>query len=60
MVIKTINGLALELMGPVGLEEHFLTYIFLLVKSPGLPGEAKHPAHLRRERIGIVGAYPAT
>ena len=41
MVVETIDGPALELLGPGGLEEHFLTYIFLLVKSPGLPGEAK-------------------
>ena len=41
MAIETVDGPALELLGLARPEEHFLTYIFLLVKSPGLPGEAK-------------------
>ena len=59
MAIKTIDGPALELLGLAGPEERFLTYMFLLVKSLGLPRGVKCLACLRRERIGIAGAYPA-
>ena len=60
MVVETIDGPALKLLDPTGLEERFLTYILLLVKSSGLPGEAKCPVRLFRERIEIGGAYPAS
>ena len=59
MAVETIDGPALKLLGLAGLEERFLSHILLLVKSPGLPREAKRPARLWRERIGIGGAYPA-
>ena len=43
MAVK-ILGLALDLLGPGGLEEHFLTYTCLLVKSPSLSKEVKRLA----------------
>ena len=57
MAVETIDGPTLKLLGLVVLEEHYLTHILLPVKSPGLSGEAKCPARLWRERIGIGGAY---
>ena len=58
MAIETVDGPVLKLLGLAMLEERFLIRILLLVKSPGLPGKAKHPARLWWERIGIAGTYP--
>ena len=58
MAMKTVDGPTLKLLGPVMVEECFLTCILLPIKSYGLPEKAKYPARLWRERIGIEGAYP--
>ena len=58
MTIEIVDGPALKLLGLVELEERFWTRILLLVKSPGLPGKAKHPARLWWERIGIGAHIP--
>ena len=59
MAVKTVDGPSLKLLGLARLEERFLTCILLLVKSPSLPEEPKHPARFWREMIGIGDAYSA-